>query len=241
MRSLVLLFFALIFSPPLIQSQKLGDLFDKAKKVIKGEDLTEAEIGQGLREALILGAGEAVDFLSVEDGYYKSLYKILLPEDAQTIIKKLSMVPGFDNLEEDLVERMNRAAEQAAVKAKPIFINAIKGITFEDGLNILTGESDAATRYLEKTTYDPLYNEFQPVVISALEEVNASSLWKEAVTAYNKIPFVKKMNPSLEDHVTTGALKGLFSLIETKESGIRNDLDQRSSELLKRVFAHQDK
>ena len=241
MRSLVLLFFALIFSPPLIQSQKLGDLFDKAKKVIKGEDLTEAEIGQGLREALILGAGEAVDFLSVEDGYYKSLYKILLPEDAQTIIKKLSMVPGFDNLEEDLVERMNRAAEQAAVKAKPIFINAIKGITFEDGLNILTGESDAATRYLEKTTYDPLYNEFQPVVISALEEVNASSLWKEAVTAYNKIPFVKKMNPSLEDHVTTGALKGLFSLIETKESGIRNDLDQRSSELLKKVFAHQDK
>jgi hypothetical protein len=241
MKAFSLLFIIIGLNSMPLHSQKLGDLFNKAKKVIEGNDLSEAEIGNGLQEALVLGVGEAVDFLSVEDGYYKSLYKILLPEDAQIIIKKLSMVPGFGNLENDLVERMNRAAEHAAVKAKPIFVSAITGITFEDGLNILTGEPDAATRYLEKATYEPLYGEFQPVIVTALEEVNASSLWKDAVTAYNKVPFVKKMNPSLEDHVTSEALKGLFSLIQKKEQGIRSDVDQRSSELLRKVFARQDK
>lgn len=239
MRILTIIVFSLLITP-LSQAQKLGDLMKKAKKVINGEGLSDEEMGMGLKEALNLGTGEAVDFLSAEDGFYKSVYKIALPEEAQQIVSKISTLPGFGDFESKLVERMNRAAELAASKAKPIFLSAIKGLTFKDVTNILMGEKDAATRYLENTTQEQLYAEFQPVIASALDEVNARSLWKDAVTAYNKIPFVKKTNPELDDHVTNRSLFGLFSLIEKKEEGIRSDVGQRSSELLKKVFAKQD-
>ncbi|MCB0686091.1 MAG: DUF4197 domain-containing protein [Saprospiraceae bacterium] len=221
-------------------AQKLGDLVNKAKKAIKGEGLTEDEMGMGLKEALNLGTGEAVDFLSAEDGFYKSVYKIALPDEAQQIVSKISTLPGFTDFESKLVERMNRAAELAASKAKPIFVSAIKNLTFKDVTNILMGEKDAATRYLQRTTSQQLYDEFRPVIASALDEVNARSLWKEAVTAYNKIPLVKKTNPDLDDHVTKKSLDGVFGLIEKKEEGIRSDVGQRSSELLRKVFAKQD-
>ncbi len=231
----------LLLSGGMVHGQKkLNDLLGKAKKVLNGEGLSNDEIGMGLKEALNVGTGEAVDFLSAEDGFYKSVYKIALPEEAQQVVKKLSLVPGFGNLEADLVERMNRAAELAAKKAKPIFVSAIKGLTFKDVTNILMGEQDAATRYLETTTQDQLYTEFQPVIAAALDEVNARSLWKDAVTAYNKLPFVKKTNPNLDDHVTNKSLNGVFGLIEKKEEGIRTDVNQRSSDLLKKVFAKQD-
>ncbi len=229
----------LIGSP--LYSQKLGDLLGKAKKVLSGESLSEDEIGMGLKEALNIGTDEAVAFLSEEDGFYKTIYKVTLPQEAQTVVKKLSMVPGFGNLENDLVERMNRAAELAVTKAKPIFADAITQLTFDDVMGILTGEDDAATRYLERKTSEQLYEEFRPVIAAALDEVNARTLWKDAVTAYNKIPFVKKTNPELDDHVTDRSLHGVFGLIEKKEEGIRTDVDQRTSGLLKKVFAQQDK
>ncbi len=223
-----------------VEAQKLGNLLGKAKKVLDGTGLTNEEIGMGLKEALNVGTGEAVDFLSAENGFYESIYKIALPEEAQQVVKKLTMVPGFGNLEKDLVERMNRAAELAAKKAKPIFVSAIQGLTFQDVTQILMGEKDAATQYLHRTTNEQLYSEFRPVIATALDEVNARELWKDAVTAYNKLPFVKKTNPDLDDHVTNKSLDGVFSLIEKKEEGIRTDVGQRSSDLLKKVFAQQD-
>lgn len=239
MRILAIIILGLALTPA-TQAQKLGDLVKKAKKVINGEGLSDDEMGMGLKEALNIGTGDAVDFLSVEDGFYKSVYKIALPEEAQQIVSKISTLPGFGDFETKLVERMNRAAELAASKAKPIFLSAIKNLTFKDVTNILMGEKDAATRYLERTTQEQLYNEFRPVIAAALDEVNARSLWKDAVNAYNKIPLVKKTNPDLDDHVTNRSLFGLFSLIEKKEEGIRSDVDQRSSELLRKVFAKQD-
>lgn len=221
-------------------TQKLGDLVNKAKKAISGEGLSDDDMGMGLKEALNIGTSEAVDFLSAEDGFYKSVYKIALPEEAQQIVSKISQLPGFGDFETKLIERMNRAAELAAAKAKPIFLSAIKGLTFKDVTNILMGERDAATRYLERTTHQQLYDEFRPVIAAALDEVNARSLWKDGVTAYNKIPLVKKTNPDLDDHVTNRALFGAFSLIEKKEEGIRTDVNQRSSDLLRKVFAKQD-
>jgi hypothetical protein len=232
---------AITMISPTLQAQKLGSLLNKAKKAISGGGLTDDAIGNGLKEALNLGTGEAVDFLSAEDGFYKSVYQISLPAEAQQVVKKLSMVPGFSNLESDLIERMNRAAEMAAKKAKPIFVSAISNLTFSDVTNILMGEKDAATRYLDRTTRQQLTDEFQPVIANALDEVNARSLWKDAVTAYNKLPFVKKTNPDLDLHVTDRSLQGVFGLIEKKEEGIRTDVDQRSSDLLKEVFAKQDK
>lgn len=225
-----------------LANAQFGKIMDKAKeKVGLDMPLSQEEAGNGLKEALNNGIGEAVDFLSAKDGYFKSPYKILLPEEAQTVVKRLKAVPGFSNVEADLTERMNRAAEDAATKAKPIFVNAIKKLTFQDALNILMGNPDAATRYLEKTTFSPLYAEFKPIIQASLDKVNAREYWKSAVTAYNKMPLVTKTNPELDDHVTNMALKGMFELVQKKELGIRSDVNMRNSELLKKVFAKQDK
>ena len=223
---------------------QFGDLTKKAQDAagrIKTISLTDDEIGKGLKEALNQGVGSASDFLSAKDGFYKSAYKILLPEEAQKVTNKVKKVPGFQNVEADLVERMNRAAESAAVKAKPIFLSAIKEMSFKDAVGILQGNQDAATRFLEKSTSAKLYEAFKPIIQNALDEVNARSLWHDATTAYNKIPLVTKTNTELDDHVTQMALKGMFSLVEQKEKGIRSDVSLRNSDLLKRVFEKQDK
>ena len=136
---------------------------------------------------------------------------------------------------------MNAAAESAAKKATPIFLDAITSMSFDDAMNILMGDEDEATRYLESSSRDKLYAEFMPVIQSALDEVNARSYWKSVVDKYNTLPFVSKVNPELDDHVNNKSLDGLFSLIEVKEEGIRNNVSQRTSPLLKDVFAKQDK
>lgn len=226
------------FSCSTAQLQTLDGLLGKAKKVLP---VSDTDAGNGLKQALEIGVSKGADALAKTDGYYKSPYKILLPADAQTVINKLKVVPGFQNLEADLTERLNRAAEDAAQKAKPIFISAIKQMTFKDAMNILMGQKNAATQYLDRTTRPPLYNEFHPVILESLEKVNAVSLWSSATTAYNKLPFVTDVNTQLDDHVTNMALNGLFAKIEQEELNIRTNTASRTSDLLKRVFARQDK
>ena len=223
-----------------LHAQKWLEKAKQAKDGLLGGGLSQEEAGNGLKEALNIGVAEAVDFLSAEDGYYKSAYKVLLPEEAQAVAGKLRAVPGFSNVEEEIVLKINRAAEDAAVKAKPIFVSAIKQMTFKDAMNILMGEKNAATAYLHKTTYQSLFNEFMPVIQSALDEVNAREYWRTAVGAYNKIPFVTKTNPELDSHVTQKALVGLFDLVEKKEASIRTNVGDRKTDLLKKVFAKQD-
>ncbi|MCB9326034.1 MAG: DUF4197 domain-containing protein [Lewinellaceae bacterium] len=238
--------FTLMMLPFLFQANaQFKGALDKAKNKVEqtlsgGGALSQEEIGNGLKEALDAGVGEAVDFLSAEDGYYKTAYKILLPEEAQKVTAKLRAVPGWSNVEQTLEEKMNRAAEIAVQKAKPIFVSAIKQMTFKDAMNILMGEKNAATAYLHKTTYQSLFNEFMPVIQSALDEVNAREYWRTAVGAYNKIPFVTKTNPELDSHVTQKALVGLFDLVEKKEASIRTNVGDRKTDLLKKVFAKQD-
>lgn len=226
------------------QFDKLKKAAQKAQEKVSeatGGALSQDEIGGGLKEALNAGVGSAVEFLSAKDGYFGSPYKILIPDEAQKVVSKLKNVPGFQNLESDLTERMNRAAEDAATKAKPIFIAAIKGMTFQDAMNILMGEQDAATKYLERTTSEALYKEFMPVIQEALDKVNARELWRNATTAYNKLPLVQKTNPELDDHVNRKALAGMFALVAKKELGIRQDVSLRNTDLLRKVFAKQDK
>ncbi len=202
--------------------------------------LSTADIASGLKEALNLGTGEAVDFLSAQDGYYKSAYKILLPEEARKVTDKLQVIPGFSNVEEIILEKINRGAEDAAKSVGPIFLDAIKGMSISDALNILMGTNDAATTYLHRQTYDHLYNEFQPIVLNSLNKFNAVQYWGDAVNSYNKIPFVNDLNPQLDDYVVHEALKGLFALVAQKELGIRTDISQRVTPLLQRVFKKQD-
>jgi len=238
---------ALLFS---FSSQSNAQFLDKLKKKAdeateilngKGKSLGKDQVANGLKEALDNGVSTAVSTLSAKDGYLGSQYKIVIPEEAQkVVVSKVKHVPGFENVEKDLVLKMNEAAEIAAKKAAPIFKDAILSMSFDDAMNILTGEDDAATAYLKSKSYQSLYKEFMPVIVSALDEVNARDYWRSAVSAYNKLPLVKDVNPELDDHVNNSALNGMFSLIEKKEEGIRNNVDQRPTQLLKDVFAKQD-
>jgi hypothetical protein len=203
--------------------------------------LSNDEIGSGLKSALEIGIGKGSDVLSQKGGYFNSAYKILLPEEARKVTDKLKAIPGFNKLEDVVLEKINAGAEDAAAKAKPIFVNAIKSMTLSDALGILMGDKNAATAYLKKSTFQQLYNEFNPVIVSSLDKFEARKTWGDAVNVYNKIPFINnKVNPSLDEYVTQQALNGLFSMVEEKERSIRTNIGERTSDLLKKVFAKQD-
>lgn len=203
--------------------------------------LTNSEIGSGLKEALEIGISKGADLLSRPDGYYKSPHKILLPAEARKVTDRLSGIPGFQQLEENVLEKINRGAEDAATRAKPIFVNAIKAMTISDALSILKGDKDAATRFLERTTSEQLYREFNPVIVASLDKFNARTIWSDAVNTYNRIPLVnEKADPNLDDYVTRQALKGLFAQVAKEELNIRNNIGARTTDLLRKVFAAQD-
>lgn len=236
-----LLLSLLSVAPAQAQFGKILDKADQAQKKIMGNvGDVDPKIGNGLKEALEVGTSAAVDQLSAENGYLNSVYKVLIPTEAKRIIRTVEKLPGFENVEEKLIHQMNAAAELAAKEATPIFIDAIKGITFADAMTILKGNDRAATTYLDKNTRKGLSTTFKPIIQSKLDEVNATKYWASVVNAYNKVPLVRKMNPDLTNHVNTKALDGLFGLIAEKEGGIRSDVDQRTSPLLKEVFSQQD-
>lgn len=213
----------------------------KAMGQVLDDEPTKVEIGQGLKQALEIGISEGAERLSQVDGYYASMYKILLPEEAEKVVNKLAMVPGFQDLEQDLILKINRAAEDAAKSAKPIFVDAIRGMTFQDATNILMGPNNAATTYLHDKTNDHLYDAFKPVITESLNKFGVLDLWSDAINAHNKLPFVKKVNPDMADHITNKALTGLFSMVEKEEIAIRKNPAKRVTDLLKRVFKMQDK
>ncbi len=236
------LFLLLFISLSITSNAQFDKLRDKAKGILAGGgSLSNDDIGNGLKEALQIGISKGSDALSQKGGYLNSAYKILLPPEARSVADKLKMVPGFSNFEEKAIEKINAAAEDAAVKAKPIFMNAIKQMTLKDAMNILMGEKNAATEYLKKTTFKQLYDEFNPIIIASLDKFEARKYWTDGTTAYNKIPLVQKANPNLDDYVTTQALNGLFSMVAKKELAIRKNPAERVSDLLKKVFAKQDK
>jgi len=223
-----------------VQLTACTELQNIAGSMLESGELTSAQIGAGLKEALNIGISNGADKLSQKDGYLKSAYKIFLPEEVQKVTERLQVIPGFDNVENRMLELLNRGAEDAAKKAKPIFVSAIKSMTIRDAMDILMGQDNAATDYLNRSTNKQLYSAFKPEVRKSLDKVNATKYWKDAITAYNKIPFVQKMNPDINDYVTNEAMKGLFSMVEKKEIDIRKNVSARPTDLLKRVFAKQD-
>ncbi len=204
--------------------------------------LTSAEIANGLKEALRLGAERGANELSVEGGYFNDIaYRILLPEEARRVTDKLQGVPGFRNLEEVIIKKINQGAEDAAKTAGPIFIGAIRQMTIQDALGILKGDRNAATAYLQRTTYNELYNEFNPVIAASLDKFDARKVWQDAADAYNNFPLTNQpVNTDLADHVTRRALDGLFTKVALEEDNIRTNISARTTELLRRVFAEQD-
>ncbi len=203
--------------------------------------LSQAEIGSGLKEALNNGITKQVSKLTSTDGFFKNeAVKILLPEELQTVDKKLRQI-GMSKLADEGLKVINRAAEDAVKEATPIFVDAVKQMTFNDAKNILMGNESSATTYLQNTTSSALYAKFNPVIKNSYTKVGADKVWSQIITKYNSIPLVKKVNPDLTDYTTNKAMEGVFKMIAVEEKDIRTNLSSRSSDLLKKVFALQDK
>ena len=198
------------------------------------------EIAAGLREALNNGITKEVSKLTAQDGFYKNAaVKILLPAELQKVDKTLRNI-GLGSLADEGLKVLNRAAENAVKEATPIFVTAVKNITFTDAKNILLGNDTAATAYLQSATSSALYGKFSPVVKTSLSKVGADKVWANIISKYNAVPMVTKVNPDLTDYVTNEAMKGVFKMVAVEEKDIRTNIQARTSDLLKRVFAMQD-
>ena len=197
------------------------------------------DIAGGLKEALNKGIETGTTKLSATDGFFKdAAVKILLPPEAQKIEKALRSA-GLGSEVDQAILTMNRAAEDAAKSAAPIFSDAVKKMTITDAVSILRGNDSAATTYLKANTTSALTTAFRPVVDSSLAKVDATKYWKTLTTTYNQMPFVKKVETDLTTYVTGKALQGLFHEIAVQEKDIRKNPVARTTDLLKKVFARQ--
>jgi hypothetical protein len=206
-----------------------------------GAPLSNDDIVKGLRDALSVGSKNAGSSACKTDGFYKdSLIKIPFPPDAEKV-RQTAVSLGMQKQVDDFILSMNRAAEKAAVKAAPIFLNAIASMGIDDGMKILKGPDNAATQYLQNKTSQQLHDVFLPIVKAAVDSVQVTKYWAPLVNTYNKDPFATKVNPDLNEYVTQKALSGLFILLAAEELKIRKNPMARVDDILKKVFGSLDK
>ena len=236
MRKLFLMITMLVSCQLVNAQKKIHDVYNSVHNAVNANKLSEADIISGLKEALNVGSNNASALASKVDGFYKNpLMKIPYPSQTRDMMNTLNNL-GMQEQVTAFEKQLNRAAEDAAVKAAPIFINAVSNITINDGLSILKGNNDAATQYLKQNTTSELTNQFTPVVAESLQKVEITKYWKPLFNKYNQLPFVKKVNPNLEQYVTQKAIDGLFVLVAQEELKIRQDPSARISDILKKVF-----
>lgn len=214
------------------------------------QGLTEQEVVQGLKSALTVGTDTAVFQLNRTDGYFgNQALKILLPSEAAPIVDNIGLIPGGQELIDELVLRMNRAAEDAAGEATPIFVNAITSMTISDAFGILNGSDSAATHYLRVKTYTGLYDVFSPIVAESLSKpivagISANDAWENLINPYNELANslagqllgLTPVTGTLDEHVTKKGLNGLFIKVAEEEKAIRTDPLARVNDILKKVF-----
>lgn len=190
----------------------------------------------GLKEALSVSAINSSTILSAKDGFFKNqAIKILLPPDVKMVETKLRSIGLGSEVDKALLS-MNRAAEEAAKDAAPIFISAIKSMSVNDAVGLVKGPKDAATQYLKKTTSAQLTQQFSPVISKALDKTEATKYWSDVFGTYNKLPFVQPVNPDLDKYVTQKALDGLFYTMAAEETKIRKDPAGTANSLIESVF-----
>lgn len=222
---------------------QFGKLIDKAKAVASGNSASASpfEIATALKQALEVGATKSAGLLSKPNGFFgNQALKILFPPEAQKVEATLRKA-GFNKICDDAILSFNRAAEDAANTAKPIFVTAVKNMTVKDATNILMGNKDAATEYFKRNTADSLTKVFEPIVEKSIDKVGATNYYTDATTQYNKIPFTNKINTDLKAYVTQKAIEGLFKEIAAEELKIRENSAFRTTELMQKVFAIADK
>ncbi|WP_256010970.1 DUF4197 domain-containing protein [Desertivirga xinjiangensis] len=209
---------------------------------VGGLNPSSAEIASGLKQALEYGTTYSAERLSSQNGFLgNAAIKILFPAEAQKAEKTLRSL-GLNQLCDNVITSLNRAAEDAAKEAKPIFISAIKQMTIADATNILLGgQNDAATSYFKRVTNAQLTEKFRPVIQNSLGKVGATKYWGDVVTRYNAIPLTADINPDLSSYVTQMAISGLFQEIAKEELKIRQNLSARNTSLLQKVFGYADR
>jgi hypothetical protein len=202
-----------------------------------GNGVTEAEAGEGIKQALSQGLVNAVLRLNKEDGFFKdAIYKVLLPPDAKKIENTLRDL-GFKNMVDNAILQINRAAEDAAGTAKPIFIDAVKSMTVSDAIGLIKNGDTSATHFFRIKTTDKLIAAFLPVIKGSLDKLDATRLYGDLVNKYNNLPTTfKKLNPDLPGYVTDRATYALFDLVAKEEQNIRQNVAARTTDLLKKVF-----
>lgn len=236
MKNILLLSFILLNIN--VNAQGLNGLLKKASNLVSesGSGLSSQDIANGLKEALTMGAEKGCVNLSKPDGFFKNAaLKILMPPEAQKIENTIRGL-GMNQLADDFILSMNRAAEDACNTAAPIFIKAIKDMSITDGINILKGNETAATTYLKSKTEMDLKNSFSPIIKTSLDKVDATKYWEKIISTYNAIPLTKKMNPDLAAYVTEKSMNGIYSEIASQEKEIRANPMARTTALLKSVF-----
>ncbi len=210
-------------------------ILNKVLPGVKKDSLTTSDVISGLKEALETGTNRSVQQLSSADGFFKdAVIKILMPEEAkkaESTLRRLGMGKQVD----EAILSMNRAAEDAAKDAAPIFVNAIKGMSIQDAWGILRGGDSAATKYLREKTISQLTEAFRPVIEKSLEKVNATKHWNTVFSAYNKVS-ANKVNPDLSAYVTEKSMYGIFYQVAQEEMKIRKDPVARTTDILKKVF-----
>lgn len=228
----------------LVSATEAIDWFDKAKSMLeevhraapKERSLTESDIASGLKEALAVGTSRVVKQLGAKDGFNAdSLIHIPLPQSFRTVQSALSKI-GMSSMLDDLELRLNRAAEEAAPRAKELFVASIKEMTLDDVMGIYKGPDDAATQYFKEKMSEPLAAEMRPVVEKSLSDVGAIAAYDAAVGRYKSIPFVPDVRADLTGHVLEKGMDGIFYYLAKEEAAIRQNPAKRTTELLKKVF-----
>ena len=228
-------------------AQTFGDLLNKGKTIVNGgststnggslNNISNSEAVSALRQALEIGTKNASGKLNTVNGFFgNQLIKIVMPPEARKVESALRSV-GMGKQVDQAILAMNRAAEDAAGKAVPIFVNAITSMTIQDGVSIVRGGQGAATNYLKTKTTQSLTDAFRPVIENSLRKVDATKYWTQIFTLYNRLPTTtNKINPDLTVYVTERALNGMFVTIADEENKIRTNPASRVTDLLKKVF-----
>lgn len=229
-----------LFTSAQTDTVKKGGVLGRLSKIIdkaSGSPLSNDQIVTGLKEALTIGAERGSAKLSAPDGFFaNAALKIVMPPEAQKVETSLRSM-GFGTQVDQAILSMNRAAEDAAKSAAPIFINAVKGMSIQDAMGILRGSDTSATSYLRSKTTLQLTEAFRPVIEKSLAKVDATKYWNTIFSAYNKVA-LKKINPDLTAYVTDRALNGIFLQLGAEETKIRKDPAARTTEVLRKVFSN---
>ena len=238
MKSVLIGIFVLLLSA--CSERELRHTYEIVTASVDEVPLSQQEVAAALKDSLSQGATRGAIIASLKNGYYENpRLKIQFPEELHKVEKALRKV-GLGKDVDRFVKQLNRSAELAAARAKPVFIKAITSMTIDDAFEILNGAPNAATRYLQRNTWGELRQQFRPIISEALRQTSATRYYDEIVKKYNRLPFVNDVDPDLNAYATEKAIEGLFVLIADEEAEIRANPAARTSQLLRRVFGSLD-